>query len=352
MIGCIVAGLVVMALYFSRTYGNRKANICYGFLLLTFTLSLANNLLHQKVSTDFFFLPIWYTFLFGPLFFFYIKFMLYPAYRVRFSDLKHLFLPILQASFYWIVFLQSTERKLEIHEQLYLPWFKTIEGGLYILSFFGYLALSYRYLKYKESTLRISGFPWQRKKIKWQKVYVRVLFLLAGLNTFYILTDFAAYNFLNINLYNIPSFGRLIDLSFSVVLFWLAWKGWQWVRSKKHLAAVAPELPSEIAGFGLQLDLLAITQKRYLDPELSPDLLALATGKTKSEIYQEIKKSGFSDFHLWLGKYRLAEMEKRRTIPLFAKYHAISLALVSGFPSKRQFYRSRENKEDIVRAIK
>ncbi|MBR9922379.1 MAG: hypothetical protein GYB31_16195 [Bacteroidetes bacterium] len=337
MTASILIALAVMTLYFCRAYGTRKANYCYGFGLLVFALAQINILLVHKSIEGLLFLPVWYPLLLGPLFFFYIKFTLYPAYRLRFSDLKHLFLPILQASFYWIVFLADPERKLEIYNQLYLPWFKTIEGGLYILSFFGYLALSYRYLKYKESVLRLHGFSWQRRQIRWMKVHVRVLFLLAGLNTFYILADFVAYNFLKLNLYKLPGFGNLIDLSFSVVVIWVSWKGWEWAKSKRLLKKLSPANSND-----LSWDQLATKEKRFLDPELSPKLLALATNSESALVKNQIEKENDMPFLQWLATFRLQEMEKRKTNPLYQKYHPLSLALISGFPSEKSYRKAVE----------
>jgi hypothetical protein len=340
----LLAGFLVGLLYLFRPYGNRKSNQCYAVLLLMFGLSLFHNFLaHYGIyadTPDLLFLPLWYTLLFGPLFFYFIKFILYPAYRFRFSDLKHLLVPLAQASFYWIVFLQDTDRKLAIYQHYYLTWFKPLEGGLFILSFFGYLALAYRYLKYRESTLRRRGFSWQKNMVRWHKVHVRVLFLLAGLNTFYILADFISFNFFQINLYNLPGFAYLSDLSFTAVLLWLAGKGAQWAfgrRLARRLAVVPPD--PEVRDPAI----LVQQEKRYLDPDLRPTHLAYALNLSSTELSGAIQHTYQMDFRNWLGDFRIQEMERRMEVPLYQKYHPVSLALVSGFPSAGAYYRKQKN---------
>ncbi|MCB9283220.1 MAG: hypothetical protein H6563_04030 [Lewinellaceae bacterium] len=229
----ILAGWALGWVFFLRRRGNRKANIQFGLLLALFSLCVLDNLLvHAGIFYPYqekYFVPIWYTWSLGPLLFFSIKFTLYPAYEFRFTDAKHFILPLAQASFYWILFASGPNSQEQVWDHFIAPFFKTFEGIGTVILLFTYLALSYRYVKYKQAVARRKGHFWEYSKSIWLQWTLKFLFVLAVVNTSYIVMDFVVYNFLGWNLYSVKGFSYLGDLSFAAMLLWLTGRGAQYV---------------------------------------------------------------------------------------------------------------------------
>ena len=73
-----------------------------------------------------------------------------------------------------------------------MPLYNIIEGGLFIITFFGYLLMAYRYIKYKQGILkRKGGLHWEIKKVDWVRKVLKMLFLLGCLNTTYVVVNFS-----------------------------------------------------------------------------------------------------------------------------------------------------------------
>ena len=307
-----------------------------GFLLLLFSLANLQNLLigvHLfEVRQEWLFLPIWYTLSFGPLIFYYTKYSLYPSYHFRWTDLKHFILPILQIGIYLAAFLQPEVNKVWLLEHYISPFFKTFEGSLYVVSFFSYLALSYRYLKFKEVSVKKKGYSWERHKIRWHKQMVRVLFLLAGLNTFYVVTDFVAYNWLGINMYNVEGYSALGDLSFAAMLAWLCFHAWL-------LAMRAPYVRRYKRPFEKWTDLFWSEwkeQKWYLDPDLRPVHICKRYG-VKVEDFQQILAEAEDSFQDLVDKYRLMEVKHLLGHRRYRQFNWSSIGFLAGYFSAKKF---------------
>lgn len=95
------------------------------------------------------FLPVSLSLAVGPMFFHYVKARLYPAYRLRRSDVKH-FLPALaQASAYVALRLQPDHRMNDLWEGLYRYYVHPLENILFVLTGWAYLYFAYRFVKHE-----------------------------------------------------------------------------------------------------------------------------------------------------------------------------------------------------------
>lgn len=149
----LIGGLLYHFLPYSQ-----QSRWCFSGLMFLFALALTRVILIRtgwmEARPTTFFLPIWYTLSFGVLLFYGVKMRLYPSYRMRLTDLKHFFIPILQAIFFWWMAFKKDSYKLGLLENFIPTYYKPLEGGLFIILFFSYLALSFRYVKFKQATLR------------------------------------------------------------------------------------------------------------------------------------------------------------------------------------------------------
>ncbi len=226
-------------LYHFLPYKSTQSKWCFSGLMLVFAAALTKVILMREgwmlQRPVAYFFPMWYTLSFGVLIFYAVKTRLYPAYRLRVTDVKHFILPFLQAAFFWGIYLGCTRTaKLDLLRDFIPTYYKPIEGALFIILFFSYLALAFRYIKYKQAVLRKRGFEQGAQNLERLRHMVKVLFFLGGINTSYLLSDFFTWQFLGINLYTVKGFASLNDLSFAAMGIWLGWFAWREYRSPIH----------------------------------------------------------------------------------------------------------------------
>ena len=170
-----------------------------------------------------YFLPVWFSLSFGPAIFYAVKFRLFPAYRLRGTDLKHFLFPVIQLLFFvWFLFI-SDRAKTDIFEHYVLERYKFFEALLFTISWFTYLVMSYRYIKYRIAMTRKFYRPTEGQKLLSWKRLVKVLFVIGVINTTFITADFVAYNFMTINLYDLSGFAFWSDLSYALIPATLVW---------------------------------------------------------------------------------------------------------------------------------
>ncbi len=332
-----------------RERGNRKANIQYALLLLLFSLCVLDNLLaHAGLLVHYhekYFIPIWYTLAIGPAFFFAIKFTLYPAYELRPTDAKHFILPMAQAFFYWTLYFSGPNTQELVWDNFLEPFFKTFEGILYVTLLFTYLALSYRYVKYKQAVVRKKGYFLEHAKTIWLQWTIKVLFALSLVNTSYIIMDFVVYNFLGWNLHSVKGFSYLGDLSFAAMLAWLVW------RSYLYAFRVAYPTTGQLAAFYQTAEWTKNEPQERLfdwfgkdrvhqDPELNLRRLAFLSGLPPSQARSAIlQRSGLS-FSKFVLKKRLETYQSQMKDPKYQHQGAKAIALQAGFSSFRRLQKA------------
>lgn len=206
---------------------SKQSRLSFALLLLFFGLALIRiTLMHigwMAENPTAYFLPVWYTLFFGVLLFYGVKMRLFPEYRLRFTDAKHFLLPALQALFFWMNFGLEESEKLELLQDFIPTFYKPLEGALFIILYFSYMIMAFRYVKYKQAVLKKREQYQEVEKLDGMRHMIKVLFFLGGINTSYILMDFFSWQFFHINLYTVRGFGSLNDLSFVAMALWLSW---------------------------------------------------------------------------------------------------------------------------------
>ncbi|MCB0577689.1 MAG: hypothetical protein KDD10_00065 [Phaeodactylibacter sp.] len=222
--------LSVGSLFFFKRSGSRKANAFYGLLLIAFGLTLLHNILDFAGVYEYFpgikFLPLYYTLAFPTLLFYYVKLSLYPAYELRWTDVKHFMLPVFQFLFFLGLFFMPVAFKSQWGRSFYNPFYGAFEQFLYLSTFVAYLYFSHRYIRAKRLELRRKRSP-ELKKVLYLRTLIRVLFFLFVIHFVFVVTDFVCYEFLNINLRSVKPYVALGMLSFAALAFWLGTYGFQ-----------------------------------------------------------------------------------------------------------------------------
>jgi len=224
----VLQSLSVGGLFFLKRSGELRANAFYGVLLIVMGLTLFHNILlisnvfEQRPKLQF--LPIYFTLLFPPLLFYYVKLTLYPAYRLQRSDLKHFILPLGQVLYFIALYFDLVTFRGTPGRYFYSPFYGAFEHFLYISTFFAYLYFAYRYIRHKEREGRRSK---QARQVLYLKTLVRVLFLLFCIHTGFLVSEFISNELLDINLRTVKIFAGLGALSFAALVFWIGTYGFQ-----------------------------------------------------------------------------------------------------------------------------
>ena len=240
MAGGVLSGGILGLLFLMRKSENYWQNILFSLLLISFSFTLLDKFLnysfvaqrHASLAT----LPIYMSFAFGPLLFFYVKSRLYPhIFKMNRRDFKHFVLPTVQFALLAWISLQSAQVKSEFQAHFFSPFYGNFEKAVFITHFFLYLYFSYRFIMYEKLPLiqtvlaqntkmpsfKKSNLRRQILVVGWLKRMVKTLFILFGVHAFFILSDYFSFKLLDINLQTKALFSAFYELTFEAMLFWL-----------------------------------------------------------------------------------------------------------------------------------
>ena len=332
----VLAGLGLAVFYFLRRSGTRASNHFLAALLLVFSLSLIRIFFsyYQGPFPRFrlYFLPFWCTLAIGPFYFYFIKFRLFPAYQFRWTDAKHFLLPVAQFIFLSILAFLPGTRQATVFDTFVLPYYKTFEGALFILSFFGYGVMAYRYVRYMHAVWRRRGFGWRQRQARRLRRWTSVFLVLGGINTAYVVLDFLLYNGPGIDLLAQPAWRFWSDLSLLGMLWWLLYLAYRQIVVE--VLFVKPSAGD--AELYAQFEDAFFRQERYRDPALNRRSMSRVLGTSPAALQRVVRARHGVDFDVLLERERLGLLRRRRNrqgLPPEV------LALDCGFAS-RQAYRA------------
>jgi hypothetical protein len=233
----VVSGLGVAALFLiRRTQPNRWSNWLFAALLSTMSLTLFDKFLNFTLLTHWHpllsFLPIYSSFIFGPLLFFYVKSRLYPQFEMDKSDFKHFILATVQFYLLLMMTFKDVDSKADFHIYFFSPFYGNFEKGVFILQFFSYLYFSYRFILHERLLRKTTARRRQILVLGWLKRMVKTLFIVFGIHAVFILTDYFSYKLFGMNLQEKTLFSALYELSFAGMLAWLCLNGYFALRRK------------------------------------------------------------------------------------------------------------------------
>ena len=328
-------GLVFAGVYFGRRSGTRASNHFLAALLLVFSLSLIRIFFnyYQGPFPKFrlYFLPFWCTLAIGPFYFYFVKFRLFPAYRFRWTDAKHFLLPVAQFIFLTTIAFLPGALQAGLFDGFVLPYYKTFEGGLFILSFFGYGIMAYRYVRYMHAVWSRRGFEWRQRQAKRLRRWTSIFLILGAVNTTYIVLDFLLFNLAGIDLLARPAWRFWSDLSLLGMLWWLLYLAY-----RELVVEVLFSKPTgDDARLYARFRTIFFDQERYRDPNLNRRSMSRVLGCSPAALRRVVQQRHQLDFDTLLRQQRLALVHRRRNRQ---RLPPDVLALDCGFAS-RQAYR-------------
>lgn len=186
LLGSIAQGILLALLLLLRRK-NILANRLLGGLLLGFSLWLLDGFFVvggvYDQDPNYYFLPIFYSFSFGPLLYFYVRSLVNADYRFDWKSLLH-FLPVaLQASLYVFLTLNTYAFRRWFWIEVHFPVTYGLEFYLTLLSLAGYGLAALRLLQGYQRWLGEQYSEFSRIRLQWLRTVLTLILFLCLLWT-------------------------------------------------------------------------------------------------------------------------------------------------------------------------
>ena len=324
-------------LYFSPN--NKMANRLLALLMIAITgwiidaFLRASGIYGQKPSL--YFLPIYYSFAFGPLLYFYVRKVTNKEFVFTRNMLYHFIPVLLQGIFYWCITFQSYQTKYQIWFTIHEPYTYRIEYDGTWLSLVIYLFLSIRYFLKYQHWLADNYSDITKKLLNWLKFSLIMLSLICTAWFFEaVLRDFRntyyqydiSTNLLSILVYCIGIIG--MQQAANNVIFE--------VEKERVLSGPVMEIDTMVFASIRR----AMTEaKLYLNSELTLSDLAKYLQLPAKMVSNNINAATGKPFNTFVNSFRVEEVKLRLKTTDLEKFTLLGIAYDSGFNSKTSFNR-------------
>ena len=335
----VAAALATAILYATKRSGNRSSNVFFALLLGSFGLSVTTLVFeHLGLPARFprmRYAPLWSTWTIGPAWFFYVKFSLFPAYRFRWSDLKHFVAPVVQILTYAVVFAGDLLADASGPVRVGGVRATTIEEAVFLASVGGYILAAYRYLRYRAREVGEAPLRWDYWKVRLLRRSQRVLVVLLAFNFVFVAYNFTAEQTSGFGLEHLRGFYASSSLSFGLILLYLL----RGVAYRQHFYPQVPRAVLATVGAdpASRLQALVVTHGGFRDPDLHRVRAARAVGVLPAQLDELAERLRASrDWASWVIALRLEE-----TAALRRRGRSLRTAcLDAGFASLRSALRA------------
>ncbi len=342
LLGAIIAQGIFAALILFFHQRNPLPNKFLSLLLLSFSLWLIDSFYKvahiYEQNPDFYFQPIFYSFAFGPLIYFYVKTLTNNTYRLKKKDFLHFVPTGIQALLYWFLTFQAYDFKRWFWMEVHHPITYDLEYDLTLLSLFVYLLLSIRLLKKYQVWLQNNFSEFSKINLNWLKIILSimgVLCLLWGIDVF--LRDV-------LSIYQMHNFSEII---MGVAVLLLAFGS---IRQNSIVDVEFKESKDkaiEVAARKEKIDVLLLekikvrmeTNQDFLNPTLTLKDFAKNLHEPSRNISIHINQGLQMSFVDFVNQYRVAAVKQQIAVGALANFTLLAIALESGFNSKSTFNR-------------
>jgi AraC-like DNA-binding protein len=341
----IVQGFFMGGLLLLSKGPNRRANRFLGVLFISYSLSILHFFLDRSglyVQVPHLMrigLPV--LFLFGPLFYFYVKVLTDRTILLRLRDLLHavpfLLFVVAMVPFY----LSSREEKLvEIGR---LKAFATepaflIVGTIQVLHIFAYMIAVRGILRQYDQKIRNTKSSLERINLRWLRIGTTLYLVVFGF--ILLLTTLQAFGIPTVELYHTS-----IPLIVTAIIYGLGYMGLrqpeifspaeEMAAGKKYeKSTLTPEL---VRDYIARVKAHVETEKPYLNSELTLPGLAERIGIPAYQLSQVINESLGANFFDFINGYRVEEAKRLFKEPSKSAYTILAIAEEAGFNSKSAF---------------
>ncbi|WP_170170398.1 helix-turn-helix domain-containing protein [Hymenobacter perfusus] len=349
---------------------NRLPNRFLALLMLSIALWLLDGFFRVAniygQNANWYFAPIYYSFAFGPLLYFYVRSLVNHDFRFTRRHLVHFGPVLVQAALYGWLRLQSYPERLWFWEQVHRPVTYRVEFIGTWISLTLYLLLSLRVLRGYRRWLADNFSEVSRLRLRW----LRVLLVLVGVVSAQWLLEVVLREFFGLYYEYDYSTELLGGVLFLVGIVGLRQADMQAVRFEPDAEPEPNRPPRAAAETGVAGEVLPLPtaaeapvsadppispavdaavlarirhaleeEKLFLNPTLTLAELSAHTGLAPRLISFTVNQGFGQSFNDVVNGYRVAEVKRRLATPDAQRLTLLGIALESGFNSKTTFNR-------------
>jgi AraC-like DNA-binding protein len=341
----IIQGFFIGLLLIMMKSPNLRANRFLGVLYFSFSISISHFfLLRTGLYYD---LPHLIRvafpslFLFGPLFYFYVRILTDRSTRLRAIHLLHL-LPFLITVLLSLPFyLSSVEAKLDYLENIsdmegvHLGM---IMGGVQLFHIFAYVVAIRKILRRYDQRIKQTKSSIERINLRW--LWLCTAFFIGVFGLIFVLIVLQALGVPTLEFYGIA-----IPIAVSFIIYFMGYLG---LRQPEIFSAseetgsgkkyARSTLSPERAAQQLEkLQAFMTDNKPYLESELTLTRLAEQLDVPPHHLSQMLNESLSQNFFDFVNSYRVEEAKQLLQVPDKSAYTVLALAEEAGFNSKTAF---------------
>ncbi len=341
LIGAIISQGCFAAVLLLISPNNSKSNRYLGLLLLAFSLWLLDDffnagLVYQQ-NPNFYFLPIYFSFAFGPLIYLYTVSITESDFKFSKKHLWH-FIPVLFQTILY-VFLQCKDYTFRrwFWQEVHLPYTYNIEFIGSLLSLIIYLLFSLKLVKEYQNWINNQYSEISRINLNWLKLVLGVLAIICFL---WIIDTLLRLGWLYYPKHDFST----ISLGLSILVLAV---GALLQSNLKKMGFDRSKISKDHSDANVAIDQLLLgriksemqEKKYFLNPKLTLQIFAKNLNEPSRKLSLHINyglKKSFIDF---VNEYRVEEFKKNIKDKKMSHLTFTGIALESGFNSKSTFNR-------------
>lgn len=345
LLGAIIAqGIFASALLLIQQ-DKLKSNRYIALLLLFFALWLLDDFFNAaniyQQNPNFYFLPIYFSFGFGPLIYFYTRSITESGFKFLKKYLVHFIPVVLQVSLYIFLQCSSYQFRRSFWQDIHLPFTYNLEFVGSLISLIIYLILSMKLVKNYQSWINNRFSEISRINLNWLKLNITIIGVIGFLwivDTilrmvwdYYAKHDFSA-----------------ISMGFSILVL-AAGALIQKKIDETDFRAKGSKPKKEESKFSIDSDLLVRIKtemkerKYYLIPNFSLKNFAARLDEPARKISEHINHGLGKSFIDFVNEYRVDEFKEQIEQGKLAYLTFVGVAYECGFNSKSTFNRVFKN---------
>lgn len=347
----VLGGLIAQGLFAAVILGmsrkNQPANRFLALLLLSFSLWLIDSFYRvagvYEQDPDYYFLPIFYSFAFGPLLYFYVRALTVPDFRFRSAWLLHFVPVLLQAGLYWTLTFQDYSTRRWFWFEIHQPVTYFLEFVLTLLLLAGYTLLSIRLLIRYQRWLADQFSEFTRIRLQWLRLMLTAMGLLC------VLWTVDVYFYLVVEVYYAHSLSEVIMGLLVLVLAVGSLRQNSIDRAGfEKEEATRPAAPVQVDATLLRRIRQRMDRnKDFLNPTLTLQEFAGSLKEPPRTVSEHINHGLEMTFVDFVNGYRIEEVKRHIAAGRLDQHTLLAIALESGFNSKSTFNRVFKKREGM-----
>ncbi len=340
-------GYFISIVLFSTNRGRKAANICLGLLIFLFSMTMFAYVLgisglyerwpHLFGVTG----PLWY--LLGPLFYFYIKLLLYIPIKISLKYIIHVIPAIINLSLNMPFYILDADAKLAFFSTAGPSTDSVIGPIIFLIQVPTYLLLSIRIIREYESQYKNSES--NSSIIHIGRIQILLLMIITP-----VIHDFIIFILKYTN--NYTTGAELMTLNYSTMIFYTLM-----IQSFAYFVIRQPDeiFPALVSSADKyktstlrdsdkkehleNLHILMNEEKPFLEPNLNRSDLATMLSISPHNLSQLLNQDAGLSFYEFVNNHRINEVKKRLVNSEYENYTVLAIALDVGFNSKSSFNR-------------